>query len=164
MTLRYSHPQDRQAILELLEGTGFFRPGEVAIAAEVLDEALEEGPTGHYQSFTAEDPDGHPVGWVCFGPTPCTVGTFDIYWIAVAPGRQGGGLGKALMAHAERLIAERGGRLVVVETAGAERYHSTRQFYLRVGYQEAARIQDFYAPGDDKVVFTKCLSPSTPPS
>ena len=161
MIIRTSRPEDRQAVLDLVESTGFFHPGEVSIAAEVLDDALGEGPEGHYQSFTADDHDGHPVGWVCYGPTPCTVGTFDLYWIAVAPGRQGRGLGKALMAHAEKLIAERGGRLVVVETSGAERYHATRQFYLRVGYQEAARIRDFYAPGDDKVVFTKCLTGDT---
>ncbi len=157
MTLRHSRPDDREAILRFVESTGYFRPGEVAIATEVLDDALGAGPEGHYQSFTAEGPDGRPDGWVCFGPTPCTEGTFDVYWIAVAPGRQGRGLGKALMAHAEQLIAKRGGRLVVVETSGAERYLATRQFYLRVGYQEAARIPDFYAPGDDKVVFTKCL-------
>ena len=61
---------------------------------------------------------GQAVGWVCFGQTPCTVGTYDIYWIAVAPGMQGKGVGAALMAKAETLIAQQGGRLAVVETSG----------------------------------------------
>lgn len=163
MTLRHTLPGDRDAVVALIEATGFFRPVEVEIAREVLDDALARGPEGHYQSFAAEE-HGHPVGWICFGPTPCTLGTFDIYWIAVAPDRQGRGVGKALMAHAERLIRERGGRLVVLETSSVERYHATRQFYLRNGYREAARIPDFYAPNDDKVVYTKCLSPLTRPS
>ena len=156
MTIRPTCPGDRAAISALLEETGYFRPAELAVAREVLDDALAAGPEGHYQSFAAEE-HGHPVGWICFGPTPCTVGTYDIYWIAVAPGRQGRGLGKALLAHAEALIRERGGRLAIVETSGTERYHPTRQFYAKAAYHEAARVPDFYAPGDDKVIFSKTL-------
>ncbi len=157
MTIRYSHPDDRQPILEFVEATGFFRPGEIEIAAEVLDEALEEGPTGHYQSFTAVDHDGHPVGWVCFGPTPCTLGTFDIYWIAVDARRQGRGWGKALMAHAEKLIAERSGRLIVVETSSTTEYGPARSFYQRNRYEQLGRIRDYYRVNDDLVIYGKYL-------
>jgi GNAT superfamily N-acetyltransferase len=134
--------------------TGMFRPDEIDIAAEVLDDALAKGPSGHYQSCTAEL-SGRAVGWVCFGPTPCTVGTYDIYWIAVCRTVQGKGIGKALMAHSERSIGQFGGRLAVVETNGREQYEPTRQFYLRCGYGIAARVKDFYSVGDDKVIFTK---------
>ena len=158
MIIRWTRPDDRDVIMALLDATGHFRSAELDIAEELLDDALARGHEGHYQSFVA-DVDGEPAGWVCLGPTPCTEGTFDIYWIAVSPQRQGRGLGKALMEHAENLIRGRGGRMIVVETSGTERYHATRQFYLRAGYQEAARIKDFYAPGDDKVVFTKHLGP-----
>jgi D-alanine-D-alanine ligase len=156
--IRQSEARDRDAVLRMLEGTGFFRPDELEIAREVLDEALDKGPTGHYQSFVAEDDAGSACGWVCFGPTPCTLGTFDIYWIVVDPTRQTRGTGKALMAYAERLIAERGGRLVVAETSGLPRYEPTRRFYLKIGYHEACRAKDFYAPGDDKVLYSKFLT------
>ncbi len=154
LPIRYTRAEDRAAIIAFIEATGFFRPDEVAVAAEVIDEALEAGPDGHYQSFTAEI-DSVPVGWVCFGPTPCTVGTYDLYWIAVAPERQGHGVGKVLMQHAERCIAARGGRLVIVETAGKAIYEPTRRFYLRCGYQVGAQLRDFYSEGDDKVVLVK---------
>ena len=157
VTIRYSEPRDREAILGLLAETGFFRPDELAVAQEVLDDALAKGPGGHYQSFVAQE-GGQVVGWVSFGPTPCTVGTFDIYWIGVSPRRQGRGIGAALMEYAEARIAERGGRLAVVETSGRAVYDPTRRFYYRLGYREAGRIRDFYAPGDDKVVYTKCLA------
>jgi len=154
--VRRSEPRDREAVLALLRDTGFFREDEMAVAAEVLDEALAKGPGGHYQSFVADER-GEAAGWVCFGPTPCTVGTFDVYWIGVAPGRQGRGLGAALMAYAEGRIRERGGRMAVVETSGRAVYEPTRAFYRRLGYREAGRIPDFYAPGDDKVVYAKDL-------
>jgi D-alanine-D-alanine ligase len=154
--IRWSQPEDRDAILTILVQTGAFRPEEIAVAQEVLDAALCEGPKGHYQSYTALAGE-RAVGWVCIGPTPCTVGTFDLYWIAIDPTSQGRGIGTALIAHAEKIAALRGGRLMVVETSGRASYESARRFYEKVGYEEQARLADFYAPGDDKVVYVKQL-------
>jgi D-alanine-D-alanine ligase len=156
LEIRWSQPADRDAILAFTAATGFFRPGEIDIAREVLDDSLRDGPPGDYQSYSAVL-GGRCVGWVCFGPTPCTEGTFDLYWIVVDPACHGRGIGRALMQLSERLIAARGGRLVVVETSGRADYDSTRQFYLRIGYRQAAFIEDFYAPGDAKVVYLKAL-------
>jgi hypothetical protein len=45
----------------------------------------------------------------------------------------------------------------VVETSSRPEYVATRAFYARRGYTEAARLRAFYAPGDDRVIFTKRL-------
>ena len=156
LSIRWSEPADRDAILQFVRDTGYFRDDEVEIAREVLDDALRDGPPGDYQSYTALL-DGVPVGWVCFGHTPCTIGTYDIYWIAVDARQQGKGFGKALLLHSESLIAGLGGRISVLETSGRQLYDSTRGFYLKLGYIEEARLKEFYAPGDDKVVYTKRL-------
>jgi hypothetical protein len=79
--IRQARPEDRASVLGLLKRTGFFRPGELKIAAEVYDAAIAAGPGGDYQSFVARDVQS-TVGWVCYGPTPCTEGTFDIYWLS----------------------------------------------------------------------------------
>jgi len=158
-TIRESRPRDRDTILAFMAATGFFRPDEMLIAQEVLDEALAKGPSGPYQSFVADE-GGRPVGWVCFGPTACTLGTFDIYWIGVSPDQQGRGVGAGLMVHTEDLIVRQGGRLAVVETSGRAVYDPTRSFYSKLGYHEAARIADFYAAGDAKVICTKTLAPA----
>ncbi len=155
--IRWCGPEDRQVVLSFLAETGFFRPDEIDIARELIDSGIAEGPKGHYQSYVARVND-ETVGWVCWGPTPCTLGTFDIYWIGVTSHMQGRGIGRALTNFAEQSIAERGGKLFVVETSSRQTYTPTRRFYERLGYHEAGRIPDFYGPGDDRVIFVK---PST---
>ncbi len=159
--IRWCRPEDRQVVLSFLAETKFFRPDEIDIAREVLDAALADGPKGHYQSFVAEL-EGRTVGWICYGPTPCTIGTFDIYWIGVSSAWQGHGIGRALTAFVEQAIRERGGRLFVVETSGRDSYTPTRRFYEALGYRLAASIPDFYGPGDPRVIFIKAAAGDRP--
>jgi D-alanine-D-alanine ligase len=152
--IRYAAASDRQTVLDFIHATKFFRPDEVEVAMEVFDDAI--AGKGDYQSYVING-DSKAVGWVCFGPTPCTLGTFDLYWIAVDPAYQAKGYGRILMAFAEKEIKKRGGRLVIVETSGRASYLSTRKFYLKIGYLESSRVWDFYAPGDDKIIYIKRL-------
>ncbi len=154
--VRRSVPADRDAVMALLEATAFFHPHELTIAAEVLDEALRDGPAGHYQSYVAAA-GADMLGWVCFGPTPCTDGTWDIYWMGVHPAAQGRGIGRLLMSFCEDRLRERGARLAVAETAGREQYAGTRAFYEACGYTAVSTIPDFYAPGDARITLTKAL-------
>ena len=101
--------------------------------------------------------EGRLSGYVCYGPIACTVSSFDLYWIAVDPGLQGRGLGKALLSEAERCIQEMGGNRVYVETSSRDQYKDTRVFYERCGYKKASILEDFYAPGDSKVTYMKVL-------
>ena len=154
VSVRRTCAADRGVLLDIVEATGVFRPGEIDVAAEVLDDALAAGEGGHYQSYTALL-DGKAAGWMCFGPTPCTLGTFDLYWLAVHPECRGRGLGAALIERAEIAIRARSGRLIVVETSSRPEYAPARGFYKRHGYTQTARMADFYERGDDKLVFVK---------
>lgn len=140
--------------MDFVTATNFFRPVEIDIAKEVFDEAAAANPGCTYQSYVAEL-DRRAVGWICFGPTPCTLGTFDIYWIAVDPAFQRHHIGSKLLSFAEAEIKKQKGRLMIIETSGSERYLPTRAFYERNGYILAADVKEFYAPGDDKWIFTK---------
>lgn len=137
-----------------------FRPEEVKVALEVFDAALGigRGRDPDYESAGVEL-DGKLAGWACWGPTPCTVGTFDLYWIVVAAERQGQGVGSSLLAEVERRVTGRA-RLIVVETAGRDQYAGTRGFYESRGYRVETRIADYYEPGDDLVTYVKRLSGS----
>ena len=156
VVIRHSEAQDREAILLFMRDTKFFHKGELDVAREVLDEAIAKGPKDHYQSFTLLEA-GVPSGWICYGPTPCTVGTFDVYWIGVSSLCQGRGYGRSLLDYAEKLIRKRKGRQIIIETSGKSLYDSTRGFYLKTGYREAARVPHFYGPDDDRVIYSKML-------
>ena len=94
---------------------------------------------------------------MCFGPTPLTQGTFDLYWIAVDPACCARGVGTRLLLAAEEVMRSQYGRLVLIETSSGGGYELTRQFYLKNGYTLAETIPDFYRPGEDRVTFTKYL-------
>lgn len=149
-------PEDVEGLVQITADTGFFRPDEVVVAREVLTESVKKD-SGDYQVHVASDAE-RLTGYICFGPTPMTNGTWDIYWIAVAPSHQGQGIGHSLMRLAEAEIRRMRGRMVVLETSSQEMYEPTRRFHRSLGYQEVSSIPDFYDVGDAKVTFAKTLS------
>jgi D-alanine-D-alanine ligase len=164
--LRLLTRSDRDRIEEITRAAGLFREDEIGVALEVFDDAMQAGtgagpygvaPRGDPYSQIGAEVDGRLVGWICWGPTPCTLGTYDLYWMAVDPELQGQGIGSALMSEMERRLADVA-RLIVIETAGRPDYAPTRGFYQARGYQPVSVIPDFYAPGDDQVVLVKTVS------
>jgi ribosomal protein S18 acetylase RimI-like enzyme len=155
-TIRPMVHKDKSTIMDILRTIREFTPEEVVVAEELIDAYLEASCSSGYLVFVAEV-DAAVTGYVCYGPTPLTKGTWDVYWVAVDPGGQRQGVGRALMAFTEGKIKESQGRLVIVETSGRPDYAKTRRFYSSIEYKEAARIADFYAPGDDKLILEKRL-------
>ena len=154
ITVRPTQANDKPAIMTMLKETKFFRDGEIIIAEEVLDDSIVCGIAGEYRSYSAVEND-KTIGWICFGPTACTIGTFDVFWIVVSPNCQAKGIGTKLMAFATDLIKKDAGRLIVIETSGMAKYISTQKFYEKLGYKKEAVIKDFYAEDDDKIIYIK---------
>jgi GNAT superfamily N-acetyltransferase len=146
--------RDRETVRAIVERTGFFRPDEVDVAVELVDERLSRGDASGYY-FVFAEVDGEVVGYASYGPIACTVGSFDLYWIAVDPRLQRGGVGQALAGVVESRVAQMGGRRIYVDTSGKPQYAPTRAFYERCGYHCDARLVDFYAPGDDRIIYAK---------
>ena len=142
----------RARLERLTRDTGLFREEEVATAVELLDESLAGDED--YRFLGAFDGD-QLIGYACWGPTPGTESTSDLYWIVVDRERQGGGIGSQLLGEVERRLSADGKRLVVVETSSRPDYSPTRGFYEARGYTRAATIAAYYAPGDDLVIYTK---------
>jgi ribosomal protein S18 acetylase RimI-like enzyme len=145
----------RARLEQLTRGTDLFREEEVATAVELLDESLAGDED--YRFLGAFDAD-QLIGYACWGPTPGTMATSDLYWIVVDRTRQGDGIGSQLLAEVERRLTADGRRLVVVETSSRTDYAPTRGFYEARGYTRTATIPGYYAPGDDLVVYTKDLT------
>ena len=150
-------PRHRPELESIVRATGVFSEDEVGVALELFDEG------GDYE-FIGAFANDRLIGYACFGLTPSTDRTYDLYWIAVHPDAQRTGAGAALMSEVERQLEDRRARLVVVETSSREDYAPTRQFYHKRGYQEHARLRDFYAQGDDRVILTRRLVAAPAPA
>ena len=98
------------------------------------------------------------VGYACYGPIEGTQGSFELYWIAVSPDEQRRGLGAQVYARAEAAMRKAGAKHIYADTSSSDRYAGTRGFYQRMGFHEDARLADFYAPGDGKIVYVKPLA------
>jgi ribosomal protein S18 acetylase RimI-like enzyme len=164
MNIAQLRPDDRARLAELLVATGAFHADEVDVALSLFDLSQGrhrasdgDGFLDDYE-FVGAFEDDRLVGYACFGHTPSTEGTYDLYWLAVDPLVQGRGIGRALVRDVEARLAARGARLLVVETSSRADYAGTRTFYARSGYVEAARVRDFYAPADDRIVLTTRLT------
>jgi len=157
---------DADAVGALIRATGFFYDHEEAIAIELVEEALAQKglahPGGDYHFLFADGPE-FLLGYSCFGPVPLTVGSWDLYWIAVHPQTQGQGLGRKLLRASEDAAAAAGASQFFVDTSGRALYEPTRAFYERCGYQRAATLEDFYGPGDPKVIYQRRF-PTTHPT
>jgi acetoin utilization deacetylase AcuC-like enzyme/ribosomal protein S18 acetylase RimI-like enzyme len=150
-------PEDGPRVRRLVDITGFFHPEEVDVAEELVEERLQKGAASGYH-FIMADYYGRLAGYACFGPIPCTDASYDLYWIAVHPDFQGRGLGRRLLAEAERRIKAAGGRRIYVDTSQRVQYASTRAFYESSGYRLETVLKDFYAVGDGKAVYCKLLT------
>ena len=157
MKIRPLTSKDRARLLLLLDETGVFTPQEIKVAMELIDIALEDQHQEDYRIHCAVNAQDEPFGYLCYGPTPMTQGTYDLYWIAVHPQRQREGLGSALLDFLEKTVAEEGGRMILAETSSTPEYETTHRFYTRRGYREVARVTDYYTPGNDRITFCKTL-------
>jgi len=147
--------EDRERVLDIVQATEMFTPDEIFFAREQVDIYLDQPHQRDYFLVVSEDGKDGVVGYMSYGPTPLTEGTYDLYWMAVAPSAQGRGFGRELVVWLERRVAEAGGRLILIETSSQPKYEKTRNFYLGLGYREASRIPDFYKVGDGRITYVK---------
>jgi len=157
IVIRPMTPNDKAAVMQLLRNTPEFKPNEIVIAEEVIDTYLHSpANSGYYAKIAVMD--SEIIGYICFGPTPLTEGTWDIYWNAVSQNNQRTGIGKALLSYAEKQIKKARGRIILIETSSTINYEKSRRFHISQGYKLVSQIKDFYAVGDDKLIFRKNIS------
>jgi ribosomal protein S18 acetylase RimI-like enzyme len=159
IAIRPPRAGDRGALDAIIRSDATFRDDEIAVALELVDAAL--AGSNDYVVRVAEH-DGALVGYICFGPTPMTRATWDLYWIVVDATARGLGVAGALVAAMESELASRGGGQVRVETSETDGYGSARRLYQKLDYPEVARFDDFYSPGDALIVYYKRIPPASP--
>ncbi len=152
----YIRPEDIRTVEDIIRSTGFFREDEIIIAIELAEERLAKGAGSGYEFLFAEV-DGSPVAFTCYGLVPCSLVTYDLYWIATNQIFRNKGIGRTLLARTEVMVKTSGGLSLYVETSSKPEYESTRVFYYRNGYHLKAELEDYYEAGDGKLIFAKKL-------
>lgn len=161
--IRRAQPEDAEPLYGLIESIENFSSEEVAVAKELVNAAITDPQGSGYEVLVAYNK-GQLLGYVCFGQTPLTSGTFDLYWIAVHPQYRGQGIGQGLHQAMLEELRKRDARLVRVETSSQDSYKGTLSFYKRLGYELVSRVEDFYRPGDDLLTLVLrlgCFPPSS---
>lgn len=153
--IRPTTPNDTNALLTLAEATGLFESNQIEELALMLNQHFSNETDS--QGVWLIDYDNEPVGVAYVAPERMTDGTWNLYLIAIHPDHQKQGRGAVLLRYVEQMLAERGERVLLVETSGTHDFEYVRAFYRNNGYAEEARIRDFYTDGVDKIVFRKLL-------
>ncbi len=149
--------EDREKILAMLKNVKYFIPDEINVAMELVDIVLRDKEQRDYTIQCLVDHRDDPLGYVCYGPTPMTEGTFDLYWIVVDPQYQGQGVGTRLLDFFEDTVKRMNGRMILIDTSSISPYESVCRFYSEKGYREVARVPDYYWSGNDRITFCKNL-------
>ncbi|MCX5745848.1 MAG: GNAT family N-acetyltransferase [Proteobacteria bacterium] len=157
MRLRAIEPGDRDALERALRSDGTFRQDEIVVALELIDSAIKSD-VDYVVIVAVDDPDA-VLGYICYGRTPMTRATIDLYWIVVDAAARGRGVAVALVSAMEAAAlaeAQARGELAIgvrVETSPADGHGAARRLYDKLGYPIASELADFYAPGESLITY-----------
>ncbi len=155
--IRHVERADTPTLLSLTEATGVFKKHEIQALQEVLDE-YHASNRGYGHIAVVDERDGRIVGYAYYAPAAMTDRSWYLYWIAVTKQIQAKGVGSGLLKHAEEDIRKKNGRVLFIETSSLPHYDPTRRFYLKHDYEVTGQLRDYYADGDDMVIFRKRLT------
>lgn len=151
---------DLDGIRKIVSESGFFSEEEVSVAVELAQDRLNQGGMSDYEFIFVEEDGGSGeelLGYSCFGRISLTNGSYDLYWIAVSAKLRGQGIGKKILDESEKAILKSGGKRIYIETSSRKLYQPTQGFYTHCGYNEEARLKNFYDIGDSKIIYSKSL-------
>lgn len=154
--IRPATPDVTSDMIDLLVACRMFERDDSSFLTELFaDFFASKSSEAHAVLVDIEDDTLRALAY--FQPMPAADRVWDLTMIAVQPDLQGRGLGAHLLAVVEETLRREGARLLIVDTSGTEQYDLTRKFYAKQGYTEEGRIRDYWADGDDKIVFRRLL-------
>ena len=156
--IRPATPEDTPTLVALTDATGVFKSHEIVALESVLEDYYEFNEEEDDHVCVVFEERGTILGYAYYAPAAMTDRTWYLYWIAVMKAKQATGVGSKLLHYTEEDIKKKGGRVLFIETSGLPHYELTRKFYLKRGYEITGALKEFYADGDDMVVFRKRLN------
>ena len=158
MVIRPTVPEDSETLIGLAAETGVFKPLEIQALREVLHDYFATTQALGHLSVTLEQ-NGEILGFAYYAPVAMTDRSWSLWWIAVKKHTQARGLGSRLLKYVEDDVQAKNGRMLLIDTSSLPNYAPTRKFYLKHQYEVGSEFRDFYADGDNLVVFRKRINP-----
>jgi ribosomal protein S18 acetylase RimI-like enzyme len=152
--IEVARKEDGPAVLAISAAVRVFSPEEVECVRELWEEYLKQGPEGDYRFIVYRD-GGQVLGYGVYGHKALSEGTWDFYFMGVEPTAHSRGIGRSLLKRVEAEAAAHGGFLVLIETSMTPGYAAARHLYESAGYKREAVIRDYYARGDDMVLYSR---------
>jgi ribosomal protein S18 acetylase RimI-like enzyme len=147
MNPRNATSADIGAIGSIAEATGLF-------PAEYLPEMIAPALAGGEEVWLVAEDDGAAQGFAFARPEEMADRVWNVLALGVSPDAQRGGHASGLL-HA--LEARLEARMIIIETTQTPEQEAARAFYAKEGYEAVAQITDFYAEGEDKIVYRKVM-------
>jgi ribosomal protein S18 acetylase RimI-like enzyme len=159
--IRRAVVDDIAAVARVVIATKMFEPEDEAFLTELFgDYFASKIAEGH--AFVVDVNGAGVQGMAYYQPLAAADQGWNLTMIAVRPDLQGHGLGRELMKYVEDELRDQGQRLLIVETSATAQYDRTRKFYAKQGYDEEARVRDYWSDADDLVIFRKRLTAPAP--
>jgi ribosomal protein S18 acetylase RimI-like enzyme len=158
ISVRAVERADATDVRSLALDNQMFGPEDMGPFDEMLAGFFSGELSDHH--WVAAVDEGRVVAAAYYAPEPVSDRMWNLYFIATAPDAHGTGVGSTLLRAVESDLRARGeqvARVLIVDTSSTDGYQQARTFYLRSGFDEEARVRDFYGPGDHKVTFWKSL-------
>ena len=148
--------RDTAAVVALTVAAELFAPEESSVVETMLKEYFA-GREAEGHTCVVDDADGDLLAVAYCEPVTATDRTWELTMIGVRQDLHRQGRGAELLRHVEDDLRARDQRLLVIETSALPAFARARAFYLARGYDEEARVRDYFEAGDDMVVFRKAL-------
>lgn len=143
--------EHKEELQRILTASGQFDADSITYTLEALDNHLENPDSEIW--FTALE--NEPVGFAYCAPEPVTSGTWNLLMLWTKEGYEGKGFGRSLVSAVEAELKNRGARLLIVETSQLPEFETARAFYEKYGFTFEAEVENFFAEGDNKLIYTK---------
>ena len=149
---------DTAAVVALTVASELFPEEEAGIVEGMLGEYFA-GRQAEGHTCVVDEVDGDLLAVAYCEPVVATDRTWELTMIGVRRDLHRQGRGAGLLRHVEEDLRSRGQRLLLIQTSALPGFARARAFYLALGYDEEARVRDYFEAGDDMVLFRKALRP-----
>lgn len=159
--IRKATADDQTALMDVARATGIFPDRELEVFSDTITKCFRGDLPGHDWLVLDGEPStkgSEGINGVAYhAPEIMADHVWNLLFLGVHPDHQGQGHGSTLLRAVEDTLRVQGARILLIETSGLDAFAQTRKFYVQHGYDEEARIREYYEAGHDKIVFRKAL-------